>query len=268
MSDKFSLLASEYFCQLVAEHSAWLRNFDPQHLANFEKLLNGDCEAALAEAATRRFLESHSIAVSPAEDLSGKRSRPDFHCSASHEQFYVEVTCISIEKAIRETNLPFPNCPGARGYSSLNDAIWAACKGKAVQCANLDHPALVAVTTFHASASMLCFSKTHLSMLLTGTTMLSWNIDTLTFEQVGETYESTSLHSAAFLIPDRNSEIGYARSCISGLLLCGFGTLPGKVRGIAHPNPARPFNPQLLTGVPFGHVEIDRETKQLRTRWE
>ena len=149
----------------------------------------------------------------------------------------------------------------------LNDSFWSACKGKAKQCSGLDHPTLVAVGTFHTAASVLCVSKPHVDMLLTGETKIAWNIDVRTGGPVGDTFLQTELYSAAFLRPDEQSEVGFARGSISGLMICGLGVEPPRVIGVLHPQPARSFDASLLGGVEFGEVQIDRESRRLHVCW-
>ncbi len=149
----------------------------------------------------------------------------------------------------------------------MTEAVFAECVNKAPQCGGLDAPALVAVGTFHATAAMIGFKKVLVRGMLTGKTQMTWDIDIQTGQQVGDTYETTALQAAAFLKPDKTQEVGFARSSISGVLLCGLGTEPGQCLGVLHPNPARPFDPALLPGIEFGEVEIDRGSGQLRVRW-
>jgi hypothetical protein len=112
-------------------------------------------------------------------------------------------------------------------------------------------------------------------MLLTGETKIALDMDMRTCQKVGDVYQTTELWSAAFLQPDRTQEVGFARSSISALVLCGLGVprrdrhgvwVP-KVIGILHPNPARPFNPAILPQVEFGQVTIDRASRQLHVAW-
>jgi len=261
-------LDNSHWKELADEHRQWLRGFDARHLANWGRLLNADDEAAMTEAYVRRILQGHGATVEPNEDLAGDSQRPDFKCSIDSETFYVEVTCISIQKVVEETGLPHPPESGARHYSPLNDAIWSACKGKAKQCSNLDHPALVAIGTHHTSASAICVDEPKVDMLLTGTTKITWNIDTRTGSQVGDTSLSTDLYSAAFLCPDPNGQLGFARSSISGLLLCGLGIEPPKTLGILHPNPARQFNRRALAEIPFCEITIDHSNGTFSTHWD
>ena len=261
-----SLRTNAFFHELEGEHRSWLSAFDPQYLRNWEKLLNADEEAAFAEARVRQLLHGCGIAVEPNEDLTGANPRPDFRCFAGEYKFYVEVTCVSIATATDATGLP--NGPhGVMPFRPLTDAVFAECRGKASQCANLDAPALVAIGTFHTNAAMASFKKPVINWVLTGEAKIAWDIDIHAGRQVGETYQVTELHSAAFLRPDKTQEVGYARSSISGLLLCGLARTDRPVIGVLHPNPARPFNPAILPQVEFGQVTIDRPSRQLHVAW-
>jgi hypothetical protein len=262
------------FSDLPAEHRAWLSGFDPRYLANWEKILAADEESALAEAGVRQLLQGYGARVEPNEDLTGAEQRPDFHCQSNGGGLEVEVTHISIEKATKVTGL-VEGQTGFRNYGSLNDAVFAACKGKAEQCAHACCPTLLAVVTFHFDVSAICLAKPHVETLLTGETQITWNMDMRTCQKVGDVYQSTELRSAAFLRPDMLQEVGFARSSISALVLCGLGARSRDVHGVwrphvigvLHPNPARPFDPALLPSVEFGQVEIDRTSKQLHVRW-
>ena len=258
----------EFLDELEGEHRGWLAPFDGRYLRKFENLLKGNYEAAMTEAAVRRLLERQGVAVEPNEDLTGASKQPDLFCTHARQEFYVEVTCISIEKATKKTGLPVdPRETGFRSYSSLNDAFWAACKGKVTQCAGLDHPALVAVGTHHAQASALCVSEPHAEMLLTGETKIAWNLDLTTGSQAGDTYLSTELHFATFLKRDPSVEVAFRRGPIAGLLLCGFGVDPPECLGILHPNPEHHFDPAALENIRFCEVSLDRANGTLATSW-
>lgn len=257
-------------CELDAladEHRQWLSQFDPQYLANWEKLYAADYEAALTEAGVRRLLQRHEVTVEPNEKLTGACGGPDFCCTAGEWHFYVEVTCISIDTAERKSGIEV----GPREFSPFNlmgmtEAIFAECQNKAPQCANLDGPALVAVGTFHSTAAMVGFDKVLVNCVLTGKTKMAWDINIQTGEE-SETYQVTELKAAAFLRPDKAQEVDFARNSISGVLLCAVGLGSMRTLGVLHPNPARPFDPALLPKIEFGQVEIDRSSKQLRVHW-
>ena len=252
---------------LAAEHRTWLSRpgLDLQYLRNWTKLYNADYEAAMTEAAVRRLLERQNVVVEPNESLTGASQAPDYRCWSAGRKFYVEVTCISIVKATKETGISEVRPLQVSHYGLLTNSIFCACQRKAMQCDKLDAPALVAIGTFHSFASMVCFGKTKISMVLTGTTSFSWTINLTKGTPVGDPYQSTELRSAAFLKPDPTQTIGFARNSISGLLLCGAGD--GSVIGVLHPNPALPFDPAALPNIEFGTVEIDQNSGQLDVRW-
>lgn len=216
----------EFLDELEAEHRAWLAPFDGQYLRNWEKLRDADYEAAMMEASVRRILQQRSVTVKPNEDLTGDTRQPDLVCEKDGERFYVEVTCIRIEKVVEETGLPHPSDERARNYRSLTDAFWGACKRKAKQCGTPDRPSIVAVGTFHEKASVICVEKPHLEELLTGETKIAWNIDRRTGSAVGDPYQTTELRSAAFLCFESDKDVGFARSSISALLVCNPGVDP------------------------------------------
>ena len=255
-----------YLESLTDEHRRWLGAFDAQYLRNWQKLLNADDEAAMAEARVRQVLEQWGVKVEPNEDLGGGTQRPDFRCLKGEAVFYMEVTCISKETATAKTGIP-DESHGMTACRPLNDAIFSECKGKASQCGNVDGPCLLAVGTWHTFAAMFSFKRPVVDWLLTGEAKLAWNIDMQTGQQVGDDYQVTELYSAAFLRPDLNEEVGFARSSISGLVLCSYGSERACRIGVLHPNPARPFDSSLLPDMKVGSVCIDRQSPQMHVSW-
>ncbi len=257
---------------LVEEHRGWLAGFHPQHGRFWEQSLLDDFEAALCEAAVRRLIERDGCVVEPNVDLvgtgtGGAERRPDFHCTRGAHQFLAEVTCISIEKATEVSGLPHPFVPGVpRNYGPLNDLIFKKCPKKNGQASRATLPTLLAVGTLHDHASMICICEKFADMLLTGTTMIAWDVNVETGEGVGDAYQTTALRSATFLRPQEHS-IREARTSLSGLLMCGLGIMPPRVVGILHPYADRPFDPRLLPGIRFGQIQIDHASGQLRTSW-
>lgn len=269
-----ALLAHPFFQALADEHRRWLAGFNPQYLANWEKNLRANEEAALAEAGVRRLLQSYDVHVEPNEELTGAEQRPDFHCVANGSGFEVEVTHISIEKATEVTGLPDdptvnfgerpPTAEDIYRIRPLNGPVFWACVGKAKQCADAPYPTVLAVATFHYGATVFCFDKCHINELLTGVTHMRISLDTGT---EGEAYHVTDFGSAVFLRPDSFERVGFARNSISALLLCGLKTRPPTTIAVLHPNPARPFNPASLPQIEFGGVSIDRDAGQLYVTW-
>lgn len=258
----------EFFVELREEHQLWLDNFNEQYRRNWDKLFQNDCEAALFEARVRRLLQKNGATVEPNEDLTGESQRPDFRCSSNGTEFYVESTCITASTMASATGLPV--CPGIKktpyAVSSPTAVFKAKCTKKAKQCSNLDLPAIVAIGTFHTSASRRFFRKERLLELLTGELSIAWAID-LETGTAGDACYTTQLRSAAFLQPDEASEIAFVRRSISGLLLCGVGVEPPQVLGVLHPDAARPFSAGALPNIEFASVFYEPSTSRLLVQW-
>jgi len=253
---------------LFREHLSWLDRFDPQFRKNWEKLYWSDPEDAMCEAEVRRLLEKNGNNAEPNETLHGTKRSPDFRCIQAGKDFFVEVTCISMEKATSLTGLNhFPD-PGFSfsGVGRVTDKLFHAATKKTPQCSNLGHPALVAVGTFHWQASRLCFERKHLELLLTGETLISQNIDGTTGGPVGDDYLSTNLRSATFLSP-KEGGFTHARNPVSGILACGFGCEPPRIRGALHPKPIHAFDRSLLPEVEFCRLKPGYEAGTLITEW-
>jgi hypothetical protein len=254
--------------ELSDEHRQWLSSFDPRYLKNWEKMLEADDEASLTEAAVRRMLQRHGVAVEPNEGLSGVCGGPDFRCTANGNRFYVEATCITCAVAVKRSGIvDGTSGPAPFNVMGMNEAVFSEIQGKASQCRDLDGPALVAVGTFHSTAAMVCFKKALVSRVLTGETKMAWGIDASTGQQVGDTHDATQLRAAGFLRPDKTLGVSFARHSVSGVLLCAVGLEDKKPLGILHPNPIRPFDPTLLPDIEFGIVKVDSTSMRLQAKW-
>ncbi len=261
-------LDKPYAIELTTEHRQWLGGFDPQYLANWEKLLKSDAEAAMCEAGVRRLLHQLNVDVSPNEDLTGNERRADFACSSNGEVFFVEVACVPIEKAEQITGLSDgANVNVARNPTPLNGAIHRKCKSKASQCSNHTAPVLLAIGTWHSHAAILSFMPPYPDMLLTGITTMTVFLDKETLQSTGEPRYDSDLESAAFIRRSDDSEFEFARSSISGLLLCGLSSSPILKVGVLHPNPARAFSPSVLPDIPFGQVQLNYNDGTLHVQW-
>lgn len=252
--------------RLADEHRRWLAAFDPQHLANWERMFKADDEAAMTEAGIRRMLQRHGVAVEPNERLTGICGGPDFRCSINRAHFYVEATCIRIATAEKHSGITEEGT-GVLPFEDLTEAIFSECQSKARQCGNLDGPALVAIGTFHSTAAMACFDKALVSWVLTGKTKIAWGIDITTGKRLDDGHQTTDFCSAAFLRFDPAQEVRFALNSISAVLLCAVGVDPMRTLGIVHPNPARRFDPALLPNIEFCSAEFDRTSNLVRVNW-
>lgn len=250
-----------FYDRLEVEHLAWLAKFDGRYANAWKRTRNGDFEAAMCEAAVRRILSNQNVAVEP-NDAGGSSSQPDYRCHVGAKEFFVEAKCITYEAAARETGLSDDGHSTWRP-SPLNPAVFDACVNKAKQCGNRGAPVLLAIGTFHSAAAMFSFAPPYLDMILTGRTTMTVTINRETCQSVGGVEQSTNMQHSAFLRPEREDSIGFARSSLSALLLCGL-SLDGWVFGALHPNPANPFDAALLPRVHFRKVEVNHETGELR----
>lgn len=245
--------------ELVDEHRQWLRVCDQRHERKWERLLRADSEAAACEAAVRRFLASNGIAVFPNESLNGRRGGPDFRCERGGNCFLVEATCLRIETVTNRTGLPHLVEPGGRYLKSLNAALVSEIVNKAAQCSGSADPTLVAVGTFHEYASLACINDQFVRMLLTGEPVVRVEVNRPTGRRINGPIWTTDLWPSAFVGPHGDDSFKHNRKSVSGVLVCGFGVSPPRVRGILHPAPVRPLNRQLLPAVPFFRLRSDYE---------
>lgn len=251
---------------LVDNHLKWLSQFDSQHTRNWNKIFCNNPEAATAEAAVRIILQENSNFVQPNEISNSDGKSPDFLCKQAGTEFFVEVTCIQIDRASKETGLTEETIAEPFKFvGSLNEAIYMEAKGKTPQCSQMRKPVLLAVGTFHRFASSLCFERTHLECLLSGTAYISHDISS-SGQPAGRSYMSTRLEKAAF-VRLSNSLIDPALKPIAGILACGFGSVPPVVRCVLHPEPNHNFDRTLLSGVEFCRLNPDYRSGKLVTEW-
>jgi hypothetical protein len=99
--------------------------------------------------------------------------------------------------------------------------------------------------------------------------LIAMRFDQVRGEAVGGVFQATDLHNSAFCRTSRNTdnELEIARKSISGLLLCGFGSVPPVVLGVLHPVPARPFDRSLLPEVDFCKLVEGYDKGEFRVRW-
>jgi hypothetical protein len=262
-------LSNPHWADLTNGHRQWLAQFNPAHGDEWEKLLKNDVEAAICEAAFREFLEKHKVHVTPNQTRSSSGRIPDFYCVKDEQGFYVDATCIKIETAVKKTGINYEPKRELTPFNlrAMTQLVQSECSGKASQFADLDAPGLLAIGTFHSFVAIGHFCKGRADDILTGDIQFVRTVNLSTGQLETPTYERTQLNHAAFLRPDKSQQIGYARSSISGILLCGLGTLPGQCVGLLHQNPVRPFARSLLPQIEFCEVDINHDTKVLTTAW-
>lgn len=255
------------YSELIEEHRSWLKPFGNQYLNKWENLLKSQLEPAICEAAARKLLSDYKVKVKPHEDISN--GGPDFLCTKDGKSFYVEVTCITIEKVSQKTTLD-DGSGGAQYYALLTKVFLGELCNKTPQCSNSDKPCIVAIGTLHFRAGCCCFGKHAAEDLLTGTPQISMKLDPNQGRAIGDVYEITDLRDSAFIRFHKTSkgQIECARNPISAVLLCNFRSSPASAVGILHPNPNHSFDRNLLSKIEFGKlVEGCQQTDQLSVEW-
>lgn len=251
----------------IETHRNWLTPY-PVLSAAWTKRLNSSTEGAICEAILRDELSRRVQRIRPAEDAS--TGGPDFECTIGDKSFFVECTCIGIEKVSHATNLPHPPTESESGcsFSLLTNQIRWKCRDKVSQLHTVDGPRLLAICTLHSHASYSCMGKNAISSLFLDP-KIAVNIDKSTGHGVGGTYQVASFRKAAFTKPDENTTHGFThvRPSVSAILLCGFGCVPTSMIGALHPDARRIFDPTLLPGVEFGYLEFIPDQSSFRMNW-
>ncbi|MCE5339868.1 MAG: hypothetical protein LLF92_01895 [Planctomycetaceae bacterium] len=258
------------YIEAIEQHRRWLQHFDKQRLGKWENLLNADPEAAICEAETVELLLNYDVEVQPYENLS--KGGPDFLCTKKGRNFYVEVTCITIDIATKKSALPpsYPAQPSPQYYRFLTNHILGELCNKTRQCSELGQPCIIAIATLHHRAGACCFRKSACEDILTGTSQATVDINVKEGRAEGEPYLTTELRDSAFIRFAKTADgtIEYARNPISALLLCAFGQYPIMVNGVLHPNSNYPFDREMLLGIEFCMLESGCEkNRHLKVKW-
>jgi hypothetical protein len=178
----------------------------------------------------------------------------------------VEATCISIATATDITKLSHELSSEPTFFGLLSEAVFNKAWDKTQQFEKVDGPTLLAVGTFHTSASRHSLSRRCADELLTGRGQIYWNVDTRTGAAVGNPWHGTNLDLATFIKP-KDCSIRNARTLISGIVLCGFGWDPPIITGILHPNPDYPFDRTLLPSIVFGEQSFNFSKGEIISVW-
>jgi len=256
------------YAKVIAEHRVWFQQFDKGRLKKWEDLLKNNSEAAICEAATRKLLSDNTIEVKPCNNYSGKS--PDYICTKGDKQFYVEVTCVSINKLTNKCGMP-PDRPADGGHYPflLTDVLLGEICNKTPQCSDLNSPCILCVGTLHYNAGSDYFGKLAAMALLTGTPQFATNWNPETGDVVGDPHQITNLRDSAFIRFTKKADgiIEYARTPISAVLLCPFVCLPVEVVGMLHPNPNHPFDRALLPKIEFCRLVEGYQNGLLTVEW-
>ncbi|MBN2376881.1 MAG: hypothetical protein JXD22_10795 [Sedimentisphaerales bacterium] len=154
-------------------------------------------------------------------------------------------------------------------YGLLTRKILQEAANKTPQCSGLDKPCLLAIGTWHFSAGQVCFDKSSVENILTGTPRITMNIDKETGGAIGNSYLTTDLGDTTFVRPSKNrlDKIDFVRLPISAILLCPFGTRPTNILGLLHPKPNHPFDRKILPQIEFCRLKDKYEQGIYETEW-
>jgi hypothetical protein len=191
--------------------------------------------AARAEAVTFCLFEHLVDHIEIHEDES--TGGPDFICSKNDQDFLVEATSLSPESSADRSGIGNEELLEGGVFSLVTEQLVGKAKSKARQMANQPVPRLLMMVSEHVANSALFGSMAVDSLLL------------------GD-YSDGRMRAGAFVRFQDGIGAGIPiRQSISGILLVGVYHDEVEVRGLLHPRPAQPFDPNLLRAVPFAEVE-------------
>jgi hypothetical protein len=254
-------LLSDYAAE-ISKHREWLRGQSGNRLKKWNDQLCQSPESAICEAMVRSFLNTERVHVMSNEDPSV--GGPDFLCSVNGQEFFVEVTCMTLCKVTEHSGLS-DKPVGVSGeelltvdsaFCLLTGEFLGELRNKTVQCSGLKLACLVAMATLHRQGGQLCFGDDAAEDLLTGTPEIGMKYSLRTGEAIGDFYESVSLRDSSFIRFEKgqSGKVESARDPISGVLLCSFGYRSPCIVGALHPNPNRRFDRNLLPSVRFAKL--------------
>lgn len=242
----------------------WLAKIDEKAATLWSDRLRAndlqESEGAIAEAVAWDYFAHRA-------DPVGLMDKPgtggvDFCFAVNTERFLLEVTNISTDTAT--ANCGMPDSLMHKGNYGLLTKQVRACVRRKIDQAIRSHtesslPLLVAVTTLHSSASVHCMRRHAVEFAMSSDPKITWRVNVEIGESDGAVYQSTDLKRSVFLSPTPilgpgGEPIAQARfEPISGFVLCGFGVNPSYVRPYGGLNPAAalPFEPRLLSDIPF-----------------
>ena len=225
------------------------RNHLSGHLKRFEDRLNADPKAAEAEAVVFSWLRAERLSPDIFEDNS--KGGPDFQCNGTNG-FLVEVTSLDSESVSRKSGFPLKiTDSGGQAYSLITGKLYSAVQGKAKQLGGQSLPTVLAITSAYDYSGLLMDQMAARNLLI-GDPYFSVPMG----PNAGPAQSVTSLKNAAFV---RSSLVDVAGNptftpcyqSVSAVLLISIYPRNLDVVGVVHPEPARRFDPQQLSGIPF-----------------
>ena len=226
---------------VVESYRSWLEVKAPEHLKAFKQRLDVDPEAARAEAVTFNVLRVAGVRPTPGEVIG--KGGSDFICNKP--EMVVEVTSISIDTVTKASGLKHP-MSGMGGFSQITRNLLREAINKATQLADYPMPRLLVIATEHSGGSLLMNAHSA-QELLTGTTSFSIPIG----GPAADITMVTQLANSVFCRPTNEGKVEPSRRSISAVVLMTISQDIANVIGLLHPDPAVPFDPNVLSNVHF-----------------
>lgn len=220
----------------------------PGHVKSFQARKSGAPDAALAEAITFSWLRAAHLKPR-ISDVPGTGG-PDFVCTSKNAgDFSVEATALDGDAVAKRTGLPNTAESGGGWFSDDTRKLQAVVKRKASQLSASSLPRVLAICASHPASSVL-LGRVGAEELMTSPPRFTVPIDD---EQAG-IQTNTDLGESAFLQLTAAGPVAVRRS-VSAILLISIWDDELNVMGLLHPDPARPWDPASLPGVPFLRLE-------------
>jgi len=258
-----------FYERLRTQHSSWLKQYDPRHLRRWKSLLRNCEEAAMCEAAVRRFLAARVKVIRPFEKVDVGAGGPDFLCIAAAQTFLVETTCVQAETATTRTKLA-DSAHQMKPFRiwAMTEAVIAKCRRKQRQCSGLALPVLLAVGTFNSAAAISGFRRELVGSLLIDNGASHAGLSTN--HRSARVRANSGIGAGCFPSASRSSPAATltAFPMISGVMLLPLAIERDLHVGLVNPNADIAFNADALPTVDFGRCERDARSQRQRIRWQ
>lgn len=244
---------------VVDSFKRWLLVRNPKHHTAFVRRLQSNQEAARAEAVVFSVLRSQQLEVSIGEDPS--QGGVDFICNRGDTVFVAEVSSLGKDAVSEWCGVKNLTDGAAFSYSFITEHLRDRVSSKALQLSDHSPPRTLFLTTEHIMGSEL-LGPHGAKSLLTSDAFISVPIGS------GSHSEATDLKESAFFRFAKSGEIVPCRKSISAIFLVNIQADECTVCGLAHPDPAVPFQLQLLPTLPIARLQTwPPESGNLQVEW-
>lgn len=229
------------------------RNKFDGHLKRFKDRLSADPKSAEAEAVVFSWLRAEKQQPEIFEDNS--KGGPDFRCSPTPQSgFLTEVTSLDSVSLSTKSGLPLKiSGAGGGAYALISQKLRTTVQSKAAQLGGQSLPGVLAITSAYDFSGLL-MNQMAAQNLLTGDPYFSAPLGGGT--PANPAHWETSLRNAIFCragLLDAAGNQTFTSCCqsVSAVLLVSIYPHELHALGVLHPDAVRPFDPQLMPGIPF-----------------